>query len=248
MRGFYHMKLIVSLRLKTLARNSTCKLGCKYIMEIKYIGHSCFEIKGKELKIVIDPYDPKKTGYKLPKLNADLVLCSHNHDDHSHAEGVSDYTLHVSTPGEYEVKGIYVEAIPTFHDNRKGADRGLNTLFQIHIDGLIVLHAGDLGHELAKETLEQIGDVDVLLLPVGGVYTINAETASKVVAAIEPGIVVPMHYQTDDLTGLSKKLDDLKKFLDEIGDSNVKKVDKLKLLRKSDIPEETEVIVINPSH
>lgn len=219
-------------------------------MEIKYIGHSCFRIKGKDTTIVIDPYDPKTTGYKLPSLDADIVLTTHKHGDHAHIEGVKDYKLLVETPGEYEVAGSFVYGIRTYHDNQEGKERGTNTIFQIVMDGFNILHLGDLGHELATETLERISNIDVLMIPVGGVYTIDAKTATKVISAIEPGIVVPMHYQTKDLTGLGEKLDDLKVFLEEMGseDNGFKRVDKLTLKTKSDIPDESEVYILSPQH
>jgi L-ascorbate metabolism protein UlaG (beta-lactamase superfamily) len=218
-------------------------------MEITYIGHACFKIKGKDLSLVIDPYNPETTGYKLPKLEADVLLISHTHDDHGYKEGVAEYGLLIDGQGEYETKGVFIQGIETFHDENGGSKRGPNTMYQIDIDGFTVLHAGDLGHELSKETLERISQVDVLLIPVGGVYTIDGKTATKVISSLEPGIVVPMHYQTKDLTGLSKELSTLEDFLEEMGiEENIKKQDKLSIKSKSDIPPETEIVVLTPQH
>ncbi len=197
--------------------------------------------------MVIDPYNPEKTGYKLPKLEADVVLCSHQHGDHNFVEGVDGTHYDITTAGEYEVKDVYIEGIPTFHDDKKGADRGQNIMYQITMDGLNLLHVGDLGHELSQETLEKLVEIDVLMIPVGGTSTIDAKTATKVISSIEPGIVIPMHYQTKGLTGLSEELDPAKKFLDEMGVEEAKEVDKLKVSSKADIPEETEVIVVTPA-
>jgi L-ascorbate metabolism protein UlaG (beta-lactamase superfamily) len=216
-------------------------------MEITFIGHACFKIKGKDLTIVTDPYNPEKTGYKISKQKADLVLSSHDHFDHNNLDAVSDYKMAITTAGEYEVEGVYIEGIPTFHDEQEGAERGLNTMYQITMDDMNLLHMGDLGHELKKDTLERILDVDVLMIPVGGTYTINAKTAAKVISTIEPGVVIPMHYQTKDLTGLSKELDPVKKFLEEMGDENIKEIDKFKISKNS-IPEETEIVVLTPTH
>ena len=217
-------------------------------MEITYIGHSCFKVKTKNLTLVFDPYDPKKTGYALPKLSADIVLVSHDHFDHNFVSGVSDYKLLIDKPGEYETKGVFIYGLESFHDNKQGKERGKNNLFHVEADGLNLLHLGDLGHELSKETLEQIPSVDILFVPVGGTYTIDAEEAAEVISQIEPAVVIPMHYQTSDLTGLSKDLDKLDKFLDEMGvEDEVKKVKELKIT-KADITEETEVIVITPQH
>ena len=219
-------------------------------MEIKYIGHSCFRIKGKDTAIAIDPYNPKMTGYKLPSLEADVVLTSHDHGDHAYVKGVKGYKLLIETPGEYEVAGTFVYGVRTYHDANQGKDRGSNTIFQIVMDGFNLLHLGDLGHELTTETLERISNIDVLMIPVGGTYTINAKTAVKVISSIEPGIIIPMHYQTKDLTGLGDKIDDLKVFLEEMGveDSGVQRVEKLTLKTKSDIPEESEVYILSPQH
>lgn len=216
-------------------------------MEITYIGHSCFKIKGKNLELVIDPYDPAQTGYKLPKLSADLVLSSHDHFDHNNVSGVSGYKMALTTPGEYEINDVYIEGLSSYHDDKDGKDRGRNILFQISMDDMNILHLGDLGHILSKDTLEKILDIDVLMIPVGGFYTIDAEVASKIISSIEPGIVIPMHYNEEDSNKLTKDMDSLKKFLDEMGVENVKKLDKLKV-SKSDIPEETEVVVLNPTH
>ena len=154
----------------------------------------------------------------------------------------------IDKPGEYETKGVFIYGLESFHDNKQGKERGKNNLFHIEADGLSLLHLGDLGHELSKETLEQIPSVDILFVPVGGKYTIDAEEAAEVISQIEPGTVIPMHYQTSDLTGLSKDLDRLDKFLDEMGvEDEVKKVKELKIT-KADITEETEVIVITPQH
>lgn len=217
-------------------------------MEITHIGHSCFKIKGKDLTIVIDPYDPEQVGYKLPKLEADIVLITHRHRDHNYLDGVKNYKMVIDTPGEYEVNGVYVQGIETYHDEKQGKERGENIMYWIDMENVDILHMGDLGHDLSEESLEKIPDVEVLLIPVGGGYTINAETAVDVISAIEPGIVIPMHYQTPDLK-LSNKLDPIDKFLDEMGVSGkTKREEKLKISNKSDIPEETDVVVLEPQH
>ncbi len=216
-------------------------------MEITYIGHSCFKIKGKDISIVIDPYDPK-IGYKLPKLEADLLLTTHDHFDHHNISGVSGYKLLIDGPGEYEVSGAFVYGIPTYHDDKKGEERGSQTIYMIDIDGFTLIHLGDLGHELSTEMLEKVSKVDVLMVPIGGVYTLDAEKAVNVISAIEPGIVIPMHYKTPDLVGFDK-LEGIDKFMDEMGvENNIKKEEKLKISSSSDIPEETEVVILKPAH
>ena len=199
--------------------------------------------------MITDPYDPVKTGYKLPKLEADIVLVSHAHGDHNYIQGVSNHSLLIQTPGEYEKNGVTIYGLESFHDASQGAERGKNIIFVIEIDDFTILHLGDLGHQLDKETLEKIPNVDVLMIPVGGTYTIDAKEASKVISDLEPGIVIPMHYQTDDLTGLSKKLEPVEVFLHEMGaDGNVKSVEKLKLSGRSDVPDETSIVVLSSLH
>lgn len=217
-------------------------------MEITYIGHSCFKIKGKTVTMVIDPYDPK-IGYKLPKLSADVVLVTHDHFDHNNSAGVLDCRLVIDTPGEYEVGGAFVYGRRVFHDDKQGAERGQNTMYLITIDGIDILHLGDLGHELSQEDLEKIPNVDILMIPVGGGPTIDAETAANVISALEPTYVLPMHYKTSDLNK-DIKIDGIDKFLDVMGVENgIKKdLDKLTISSVKEDSEETEVVVLKPTH
>jgi len=212
-------------------------------MEITYLGHSCFKIKGKSATLVIDPFD-SKIGLRMPKVEADVVLVTHDHYDHNNIAQVAGYKLSIDGPGEYEVSEAFITGIKTFHDGEDGKDRGVNTIYSMVVDGINVLHLGDIGHELDDDAVERVGEVDVLMIPVGGKYTIDAEKAAKLISSIEPGIVIPMHYKTATMVEMSE-LDPLDKFLDEMGvKDNVKKAEKLKLNSKSDIPEETEVVVM----
>ena len=219
-------------------------------MEIKFLGHSSFEVRGKEVTIVTDPFDPKKVGFKFPKIEADIVTVSHEHGDHNYIKGVGGLPAGrqgepflISGPGEYEVQGVRVFGIPAFHDDKKGAERGKVTLYLIELDGLSIVHLSDLGHKLEHDQVEELNQVDILMVPVGGIYTINAETAAEVVAQLEPKIVVPMHYQVPELTGLPKKLDPVEKFLEQMGEENVRREKKLKV-SKSSLPDDTEVVVL----
>lgn len=211
-------------------------------MEITYIGHSCFKIKGQNLTLVTDPFDGS-IGYKVPKLKADVLLMSHDHFDHANKDAVSDYKLLIDGPGEYEASGVTIIGLPTFHDDSLGVDRGKNTIYAITIDNFTILHLGDLGHELSKETLERLPEIDVLMVPIGGIYTIDAKTAVKVISSIEPSYVIPMHYQTAELK-LGESLDTLEKFMDEMGLETHKTLDMLKLSKRGDVSEETEVVVL----
>lgn len=217
-------------------------------MEITYIGHSCFKIKDKTISLVIDPYNPK-IGYKLPKLSSDVVLVTHDHFDHNYIEGVSDYRLLVDGPGEYEVGGCFIYGKSVDHDEKNGLERGKVTMYLITIDDFNILHLGDLGRELTQEEMEKIPNVDVLMIPVGNKYTIDEKAAVKVISALEPSYVIPMHYKTDDLTGV-EGLSGVDEFLDEMGvEEDVKKdLDKLVLNSKTDLDGETKVVVLKPAH
>jgi len=217
-------------------------------MEITYIGHSCFKIKDKTISLVIDPYNPK-IGYKLPKLSSDVVLVTHDHFDHNYIEGVSDYRLLVDGPGEYEVGGCFIYGKSVDHDEKNGEERGKVTMYLITIDDFNILHLGDLGRELTQEDMERIPSVDVLMIPVGNKYTIDEKTAVKVISALEPSYVIPMHYNTPDLTGI-EGLSGVEEFLEEmgVGDDVKKDLDKLVLNSQTDLDGETQVVVLKPAH
>ncbi len=212
-------------------------------MEITYFGHSCFKLKTKDVTLVIDPFDPAKMGVKLPKLEADAVLITHDHLDHNFKDGVTGYRLVIDGPGEYELGGVTIFGIATKHDDKDGKERGANTMYYIETAGESVLHCGDLGHLLDEPALEKFGQVTALLIPVGGVYTLDAEKASKVISSIEPSYVVPMHYK---MAGSKlQDIDTLEKFLDEMGieNGNVKKSATLRI-SEADNENETQVIVL----
>ena len=217
-------------------------------MEITYIGHSCFKIKDKTISLVIDPYNPK-IGYKLPKLSSDVVLVTHDHFDHNYIEGVSDYRLLVDGPGEYEVGGCFIYGKSVDHDEKDGEERGKVTMYLITIDDFNILHLGDLGRELTQEEMERIPNVDVLMIPVGNKYTIDEKAAVKVISALEPSYVLPMHYKTNDLAGV-EGLSGVEEFLEEmgVGDDVKKDLDKLVLNSKTDLDGETQVVVLKPAH
>lgn len=193
---------------------------------------------------MIDPFDPEVVGLKFPKdLTADLSLQTHAHKDHSFTQGVSG-AMEFTGPGEYEVKGVVVTGISSFHDNAGGAQRGLNTIYNIYIDNLNVVHLGDLGQEsLTEEQVARIGEVDILLIPVGGVYTIDGKVAAKIVSQLEPKIIIPMHYK---LAGLKFELEGVDNFLKEMGTEGVTEEAKLSIT-KDRLPEEPQVVVLRPS-
>lgn len=216
-------------------------------MIISYIGHSCFKIKGKRGTIITDPYH-EYIGFALPGLSADIITVSHDLEDHNNIKAISGTTRRknpfiVDQPGEYEVAGLSVFGVATWQDASQGAERGGNIVYTCLVDDLRICHLGDLGHELTSEQLEEIGSADILLCPVGGVFTINPAQAVKIIRSLEPSIVIPMHYKTpqhkEEVFGELASLDD---FIKEYG-AEVEPVEKLEI-EKSRLPEETELIVL----
>jgi L-ascorbate metabolism protein UlaG (beta-lactamase superfamily) len=208
-------------------------------VDITWLGLSCFRIRGSQAVIVTDPFPPG-LGYTLGKQTADIVTVSHPHPSHSYDQGINGEHRLVKGPGEYEISGVLILGIGTFHDSVKGQSRGKNTIYLMEIDGVNVLHLGDLGHVLSDEQVEEIGNVDVLLLPVGGVTTINAAMAAEVIRKLEPKVVIPMHYKTPKT---DRDLEPVENFLKEMGHTQVEPRPKLNVSR-SNLPITTEVVVL----
>lgn len=212
-------------------------------MDIYWYGQACFKIKGKLATVIVDPFDPEFTGLKLPHdLICDAVLKSHDHKDHSNLEAVSSQ-LQIKGPGEYEIKGTNITGVSVFHDNVGGAERGKNVIYNIEEDGLNVVHLGDLGHKLSTEQVQEVGSVDILMVPVGGVYTISAKEAAEVVSELEPKIIIPMHYK---IPGLKFELEGVEAFLKEMGIESVELQPKLSVT-KDKLSEEPKVVVLRNS-
>jgi L-ascorbate metabolism protein UlaG (beta-lactamase superfamily) len=211
-------------------------------MDITYYGHSCFRIRGSHGTVVTDPFSEATGYYELPRVAADICTISHNHAGHNYGGAVLGNPYIISGPGEYEVSGIFVYGWPSYHDGQMGQVRGRNTIYTFEIDGFTVAHLGDLGHVPSKTLLEGIGDVDVLLTPVGGDVTLTAAMASDVISLIEPHLVIPMHYRTAAYTGPAN-LDPLAKFLKEMGAHNVQPETSLRASASS-LPDETRIVVL----
>jgi len=218
------------------------RLACDIFgrMDINWLGHSCFRLRGKQAAIITDPFSPD-LGYTLGKPTADIVTVSHQHAGHSYHEGIAgDYKV-IAGPGEYEIQGILIIGIATFHDADGGQKKGKNTVYLMEIDGVTVCHLGDLGHVLTTEQVEAVADVDVLLLPVGGVSTINAATAAEVIRQIEPKAVIPMHYQTPVL---KQELASVDSFLKEMGIERPASQVKISF-NPSSLPASTQVFLLD---
>ncbi|MBI3442262.1 MAG: MBL fold metallo-hydrolase [Candidatus Sungbacteria bacterium] len=211
-------------------------------MIITRYGHSCFKIQSGDLVLVTDPF-AKDIGLTPPRMRAGIVTISHGHFDHNNTETLGGEPFIVDSPGEYETSGVYIHGIETFHDSAHGAERGLNTMYTINIEDLTIAHLGDFGEDaLRPETADEIGDVDILMIPVGGTYTVDAKQAAKIVKQLEPRFVIPMHYA---VKGLSFKIDGVDLFLKEMGAGTVTPVEKF-TIKKKDIgaEEKTEVVLL----
>lgn len=212
-------------------------------MQIFWKGQSCFQLITPSVKIIIDPFS-EETGLRLPKLEADILLTTHSHEDHNNVKAVGGMPFLIQGPGEYEVKGVYIKGIPSFHDGKEGEERGGNTIYIIEVEDLKICHLGDLGQkELTEEQVEGIGEIDVLMIPVGGVYTISSKEALKVMSQIEPKVTIPMHYA---LPKLKSKLEGVDNFLKILGIKSVAPEEKLIIKKKDMSGEEAKVVVLQP--
>lgn len=211
-------------------------------VEITYLGHASFRLKGKAAIVVTDPYD-EKAG-KFPKdVTTDIVTVSHNHFDHNNTK-IFASSFVVDGPGEYEIKGVSVVGVHTWHDDKNGAERGGNTVYIVEVDSLRIAHLGDLGHKLGQPQLDEMGPIDVVMVPVGGAFTIDAKTAAEVVKQVDPWVVIPMHYQQE---GLDKntfgELAEVGDFLKEMGKGEIQPVAKYAITADK-LPSEMQVVVL----
>lgn len=216
-------------------------------MDISYLGHAGFKLKGAGVSVVMDPFG-SSVGFEFSRTSADVVTVSHGHEDHNNVSAVSGTARRkkpflIDKPGEYEVGGVSVFGISTYHDDQKGKERGKNIVFSVMLEEVTVAHLGDLGHELSDRQVAELNGVDVLLCPVGGHYTIGPKVAMKVIAAVEPSVLVPMHYRTGKHDKkVFSQVAPLEEFLKEFG-GEAKKQEKLSITRAS-MPEEMELVVL----
>lgn len=213
-------------------------------MEISWLGHSCFQLRGKQVTLITDPYTPQQGSSqeeapRLGKINASIVTVSHNHPGHNNVAAVEGNPRVVQGPGEYEISDVLITGVASYHDDKRGKDRGKNTIYLIHMDDLVICHLGDLGHILQEEQLEEVADADVLLLPIGGKNSINATQAAEVISQVEPRIVIPMHY--GPATGESNN--PLDKFCREMGVETMNTQPRL-VVTRSNLPVGTQVVVL----
>ena len=168
-------------------------------MEISWFGHSCFQIVDSVGRSIITDPPAERVGYDLPNVLADVVLISHDHYDHNNFEAIKGNPAVIRGPGEHTASGITFYGVRTLHDDKGGRLRGENTVYIFALDRMRVCHLGDLGHILSSDQIREIGSVDILMIPVGGVFTLDARGASEVVDQIRPRVIIPMHFKTDAL-------------------------------------------------
>lgn len=218
--------------------------------EIQYLGHACFRIRGRDGVVIMDP-GQRASGYDIGKQSANILTISHAHADHSYRDAVRPLkeTLNVfEGPGEYEVGGVLVTGVRTYHDKKKGAEQGRNVVFVVHIDDVAIAHLGDLAHELTAAQVEEIGDVDVVFIPVGGHETLHAGEAAAVIAQLEPRIVIPMHYASPHVAS-DIPMEGVERFLTEMGVKEITPEEKL-TVTQSNLPPEgvaARVVLMQPS-
>ena len=212
-------------------------------MEIIWYGHACFRLKDRNSTVITDPYD-KSLGLTLPRPKADIVTISHPGPHHGCVDAVKGEFKVVNGPGEYEIGGIFVTGVQMFPPKKNNNDNDApsqNNVFVIYIEDLAICHLGDLNYIPTQNQVEDMGNIDVLMVPVGGKNALNAAEAAEVISLIEPYIVIPMHYS---LPGLAIKLDPVSKFLKEMGVAKAEPESSLKLT-KSSLPDETQIVLMD---
>ena len=213
-------------------------------MEIAWYGLSCFRLTERgRATVVTDPYDHSQVGYSALKLRADIVSISHDAPGHSFAKAVKGSSHFLDGPGEYEIGEVFITGVRTSSGKRSKNGSGANTLYVFDYDGVTIAHLGDLQRSLTQSEVDALGTVSVALVPVGGGSSLTASQAAEVISMLEPGIVIPMHYKTNETT---LKLEPLSKFIKEMGLGTVKPESSLKVIPTS-VPAETQVVVLDIS-
>jgi len=214
-------------------------------MKIKLLGHSCFLITSeKGTKLITDPYTVGASiNYAPIKESADIVIVSHDHGDHNNVSAVQGQPQIVKGSGIKNVSGIEFNGVATYHDKSQGKERGDNTIFCFTVDGIALCHLGDLGHLLSQEQVDSLGSVDILFIPVGGVFTINVAEASQLCTQLRPKVIIPMHFKTPKCV---YPISDVNIFLE--GKKKVRQWDKSEIeFQAGKLPAESEIIVLPPA-
>lgn len=209
--------------------------------EIRWFGHNCFRIRAREAIVLMDPVG-KKTGYSPSKQTADIVTVSHGDPESNNVQMVKPEYALIDGPGEYELHGVFISGMRTYHDKEKGAERGYNTIFELDIDGLRIVHLGDLGHELDDNAVETLSNVDILFAPAGGGPMLSPAEVAEVIGALSPKMVIPMQYRT---ASGDTKLEEVSEFCRHLSMEMPEPVDKL-TVKPSDLSDQMQVVLLNP--
>jgi len=213
-------------------------------MDITYLGHSSFKIKTRSASIITDPFDSKMVGLKYSGVEGEIVTVSHTHSDHNATDKVAGVKKVLEGPGEYEVRGVSIIGYPSFHDAKEGAQRGKNTIFVFEAEGLRLVHLGDLGHALSDDLVNEIGSVDVLMIPIGGVFTIGPKEAAEIVGKIDPYFTIPMHYAVPGLNPQTfTGMEGAEPFLKEIG-MPVENLPKFSIKREDILDNQSSKVIV----
>ena len=207
------------------------------LLQIRWHGHSCFEIKD-DLTLVTDPHDGKAIGIHAPSTTGDIILVSHDHYDHNSIKSVEkEGAVVITDVKKRKISNIEIEGIVTYHDECCGDKRGNNIIYRFSIDNIKFCHLGDLGHDLDESIIQKIGDIDILFIPIGGTFTVDSKQAWDIIRKMKPKITIPMHYK---IGGLSLPISGLDPFLN-ISDYKILKVGNEIDLEKEDLPDDPEI-------
>ncbi|UCH86497.1 MAG: MBL fold metallo-hydrolase [Dehalococcoidia bacterium] len=216
-------------------------------MKVKWLGHACFLLTSDSgLRIITDPYTPGAFGleYAPPAETADIVTVSHDHADHNNVAAVKGNPQVVQGVGSHEAKGVRFKGIAAAHDESSGKDRGANTIFCFALDGINICHLGDLGHDLSDQTVTDIGDVDVLLIPVGGNFTIDAPVANGICKKLAPNLIIPMHFKNARCPSFPVAgVEDFTRERQQVTTSAGSEIE----VKKEQLPSGAETIVLKPA-
>ena len=212
------------------------------MVDVEWFGHACFCVRGKTKTLMFDPF--KGIGLPEPKVKADIVLCSHSHQDHNNTNPVRHEKSIVMEEftGTKQIDGVSIRGVPVFHDESQGSERGRNSVYAVHFEDVAFCHLGDLGHGLSSSQVNEIGSTDVLFLPIGGFFTIDPDQAREVMESLKPKIAVPMHYRMPGMSAMFRPLKTVEDFV-RSGD-NVRRLDGATFtVTKVDLPEKRVIIV-----
>ena len=214
-------------------------------MEINWHGLSCFRLTERGLATVVtDPYDHKAVGFELLKLRGEIVTVSHDAPGHNFTTSVKGHSRVITGPGEFEIGGVFITGVQTNKKNKSSTKELRNTLYVFDYDGVTVAHLGDVQRVPSQTEIENLGGVNVVLVPVGGGGGLNAAKAAEIVSLLEPGFVIPMHYEVPES---NLQLDPLNRFIKEMGVGTVEPIPSLKVTR-STVPSEARVVVLEYKH